>query len=102
MPNNGGKQALRPPASADFGGNNGNTILPIGDLLNFNVVKQGSSAILNWQVTAGHNINVFTVEKSYNGRDFTTLQTMSAQKDITAYRAIDPTLQKWPAVSLSH
>lgn len=79
--------------SGFFGGNNGNTILPIGDLLNFNVVKQGSSAILNWQVTAGHNINMFTVEKSYNGRDFTTLQTMSAQKDITAYRAIDPTLQ---------
>ncbi|MES2776824.1 MAG: choice-of-anchor Q domain-containing protein [Bacteroidota bacterium] len=79
--------------SGFFAGNIGYTILPIGDLLNFNVVKQGGGAALNWQVNAGHNFNMFTVEKSYNGRDFTPMQSMSGKKDITNYNAIDPTLQ---------
>ncbi|MEO7309317.1 MAG: choice-of-anchor Q domain-containing protein [Chitinophagaceae bacterium] len=79
--------------SGFFGGNIDYTILPIADLLNFNVVKQGMGSAINWQVSAAHTVNLFTVEKSYNGRVFTPLQTVNGKKEITSYNAVDPTLQ---------
>ncbi len=79
--------------SGFFAGSNEATLLPVKDLLSFEVVKAGNSGIINWQVIAGHQVHSFVVEKSYDGSRFTTLQTVAGRAGAISYQAIDPSLQ---------
>jgi len=76
-----------------FAGSSENIILPIKNVLAFDVVKAGNNAIINWQVIAGHQVNSFVVEKSYDASHFTTLQTVAGNPGTTEYQAIDQHLQ---------
>ena len=79
--------------SGFFGGNNNLTILPVSDLLNFNVVRQGAGAAINWQVLASSKVAQYVVEKSYDNSQFMPLQTVPGKTGTTYYGITDPALK---------
>ncbi len=76
--------------------------LPISDLLDFRVSKNGeggtviSGAAIIWHVLPEHGIGYFEVEKSYDGRSFSTLRHVPVRAGITAYGTTDSQLQAGP------
>ncbi len=54
----------------------GNCALPV-ELLKFDVVKQGSGALLSWSTASEKNSAFFIVEKSIDGKNFTAIGKVS-------------------------
>jgi predicted outer membrane repeat protein len=79
--------------SGFFAGSTSNP-LPISDLLDFTVSKNGESgAAIKWQVLPDHKIASFELEKSYNGRSFTTFQSVPVKAGVLYYAVNDSLLQ---------
>lgn len=83
--------------STGFGGyitgSLGNFILPINNLLRFNVTKSVNSGVINWQLSANHTATLFIVEKSYDGIHFIKWQQLPANVATTRYSTTDANLQ---------
>ena len=63
--------------------------LPV-HLLSFTLEKDRNTAKLNWEVTDMDGGETVTVERSSNGRDFTALTTVAAQKKSASYTDMTP------------
>jgi Secretion system C-terminal sorting domain len=63
--------------SGFFGGNGGNTILPL-QLLSFNGSKQANRTLLNWKTANEQNTKSFELESSTDGRNFIKITTLNA------------------------
>ncbi len=59
------------------GGVNGDEPLPV-DILSFEAGKQGGAVLLQWQTANEINVASYTVERSANGRDFSSIGTVQA------------------------
>ncbi|BDS09982.1 T9SS type A sorting domain-containing protein [Aureispira anguillae] len=65
------------------------TLLPLNFLLNFDVVTTQKQAVrLNWTIKNEHTIQLFTVEHSPNGIDWTPINTQLVT-DLEHYNALD-------------
>jgi len=79
--------------SGFFAGSTNNP-LPLSDLLDFTVSKNGEGgAAIKWQVLADHKIDHFEEEKSYDSRSFTTQQWVPIRVGGTFYAVNDNLLQ---------
>jgi hypothetical protein len=79
--------------SGFFAGSKNNP-LPLSDLLNFTVGRNGEDgAAIKWQVIPDHKIDRFELQKSYDGRRFTTLERIPVTTGITSYGVTDSQLQ---------
>ncbi len=80
--------------SGFFGGNGGNTILPL-QLLSFNGTKQANSSTLNWKTANEQNTKSFELESSTDGRRFTKMATLNAAGNGShSYSYTDATIYK--------
>lgn len=61
-------------------------------LQSFDAVKQGDNALIVWKVGASNTAKKFEVLKSTDGRNFSTLQTVDAARNILDYNTLDNAL----------
>ena len=61
-----------------FGIMNNNAVLPL-QLLSFTAQKCGNNVCLNWKTANEQNVSHFEIERSTDGRNFTTIKTEAAK-----------------------
>lgn len=67
-------------------------LLPLADLLSFNVKKQGNSAQLIWAVSKDNKMIKFEIQRSANGQLFNTISTLNAINNQENYIGFDNNL----------
>lgn len=73
------------PSSATLGA----VLLPL-NMLSLNIVKQGNDGIINWSVAKGHTDHHYELQRSNNGKDFTTIATINRSANgNTSYQYTD-------------
>ena len=83
---------IRPGSSQDIGAFEYNATLPI-HLINFKASYFPNGNALNWTTGSEINNDFFTLERSYNGKDFTAFETVKGAGNSSAeiaYAATDP------------
>lgn len=68
-------------------------VLPI-NFEYFTASLQNSNALLNWKMGVLDNVKSFVVERSFNGTDFTSINTLAATTNQQAYSYIDNNVGK--------
>lgn len=77
-----------------FGISSGNIPMPLSDLIFFNAKKQSNNTVLiNWKIGNNNSVQYFYIEKSLDGRNFSTISKKSFTQNVYEYNIIDNVLK---------